>query len=322
MRFLDSLPLPFPIDRAAMHADKGLRGMLEKSAHNAAAREPIVISLPVIIKSSEKDGKRLIECEASVEQIDSEGDLIEQKALLDAGPEFVKTGHFDIDHLSEIGTRYGIPNPESYIVGRPTEVVDLGDKRTGVRGEISRSASNTFDPVANRYDSFWNSLQSKPAVMWRASIYGFPTDDGWIDCRTDSCPSKAQRFHIKALSWRSLAFTRNPINDNIKGHVKVFTAKAYALELLKYSNGYYDGTDVPVAYDAVPQPAYPCPSPISFDEAIGQYYKHMRIDCPHTDGVRSAVAFARHFSVCCGMSKDSAEVWGRAVMHFLLSNSV
>lgn len=196
--------------------------------------DALIISLPVSIKSHlEKSGQRVVEVEASCEQVDLEGDLIEQKALLDSALTFVKTGHLDIDHISEIGHRLGIPNPDSYIVGRPLEVKDIGDKRTSVVGEIRRSLDGSHEPMKNRYDAFWDTLHSSPPVQWRASIYGFPPSDAVEDCTGKVCASGAKRYHIRAIDWRSLAFTRNPINDKIKGFAKVVSAKALIGALLK-----------------------------------------------------------------------------------------
>lgn len=197
------------------------------AAAAADAHEPVIVTLPAIIKAiTREDGRRTIEVCASVETVDLEGDVIDQKALLDAAAEFVKTGHIDIDHISELGARYGVRNPESYIVGRPLEVKAGANKTTDVIAEIFRSPDGSVDIAKNKYDSVWESI--KTGVRWRASIYGLPTDDGVEDCRGKSCSSGARRYHIKALNWRSLALTRNPICDAITGHAKIITGKAFA----------------------------------------------------------------------------------------------
>lgn len=197
--------------------------------------EAVVVELPALIKArATSDGRRMIDCEVSNEQPDAEGDVIEQAALLDSADYFLKNGHIDIDHISEIGSRYGIRDPESYIIGRPTEVRDLGGKRTGIVGEIRRSASGVHNPVANRYDALWDAISSDPPVLYRASIYGFPSPDGFVDCRGgEACSSGATRFHIKSIRWKSLALTTRPINDSIRGHVRIVSAKALISELIK-----------------------------------------------------------------------------------------
>ena len=279
--------------------------------------EPIIVSFPAIIKArQDSDGRRIIECEASVEKADLEGDIIEQKALLDSADSFIKTGHIDIDHLSEIGSRLGIPNPESYIIGRPTEVKDLGSKRTGVVAEIMRSNDGSIDIIKNRYDSFWKTLQNEPPVAWRASVFGYPADDGVIDCRGTTCDSGATRFHVKALDWKSLAMTRNPICDSIKGTVKIVTAKSFMASFYKdmgFGSGMMESAmpgmgAVPTAMSAA------MPPPRNLDDAWGMYHRHMTKDCPHAEGGNSRAGFRNHFQLCCGMPPDLSDVWSHALM--------
>lgn len=308
-------------------------------------KDALLISIPVVIKAHlDKDGKRMVEVEASCEAVDLEGDVIEQKALTDSADTFIKSGHLDIDHLSEIGHRLGIRNPESFIVGRPTEVRDIGSKRTAVVGEIRRAADGVHNPNVNRYDAFWDSMHSDPPVLWRASIYGFPPSDSVIDCTREKCASGATRYHIKAIDWKSLAFTRNPINDSIKGFAKVITAKAAIEAFWKTSpipvsmmteqppmiphfdmrdeaNGYpYDGPAIGAsgASEGPANPQIPMVFPRSLGDAIGQYHAHIRRDCPHSGGYRTTPGFIAHFKNCCGMPDHLAELFGHALMHHLM----
>ena len=272
--------------------------------------EGFVIGLDAVVKARKaEDGRRLIEVEASNESVDSEGDVILQRALLDSAPSFVKSGHLDIDHISEIGARLGIANPEGYIIGRPTEVKDLGSGRTSVVGEIMRSADGKFDPDANKFDAFWKSMQSDPPVAWRASIYGFPKSDGVVDCREEACDVPATRFLIKGIDWRSLALTRNPVNTALKGIAKIVTAKAYAAAIAK---GY--GIDVPML-DAAQAPAFMPSVPRNMDELWGQYVRHIQKDCPHSAGVNTTATFKDHFLGCCGALPETADVLAHALMH-------
>lgn len=188
--------------------------------------DPIIVSFPVIIKAAQHaDGRRTLEVEASNPSVDAEGDVIEQSALLNSAKNFLDSGFIDIDHIGEIGTRLGIPNPESYIIGKPLEVNDLGSGRTGVIAEIFRSPDGIIDIVKNRYDSVWESIRT--GVRWKASVFGYPEENGVDDCRGKVCASGARRFHIKAMLWKSLALTRSPVNTEITGYAKIITAKSY-----------------------------------------------------------------------------------------------
>lgn len=297
--------------------------------------ETLIIEIPAIIKAkTDKEGRRMVEVESSNEEVDSEGDVILQSALLDAGPAFIKTGNLDIDHISEIGSRYGIQNTASYIVGRPTEVKDIGKGRTSVVGEIMRSRDG-HDPVKNRYDEFWDSLNSDPPVNWRASIYGFPTADGLIDCAKAGPGEKtygATRYLVKGISWRSLAFTRNPINDAIAGSARILTEKAF-YEIVKSridKNYAPDGTAFPMsspyggpAVQASDMTAVPVPCilpPRNREELLGHFYGHMRKGaCPFVtrESGASVFTFRQHFENCCCEPNYAADILALALMQLM-----
>ena len=280
-------------------------------------KEAIVIGLPCVIKARKGGDKRIVEVEASNEAVDSEGDVILQKALLDSADYFVKSGNLDIDHLSELGERIGIPDPTSYIVGKPLEVKDLGDGRTGVVGQIRQAGDGKSDATKNKFDEFWDSLQSDPPVTWQASIYGFPKSDQVIDCRTGTCEHGATRFLVKGIEWRSLAFTRNPINTSLKGHARIVSAKSFIGQIAALKS-YYDGTSKE-PFPMIKEFKRP---PSSNDELWGQYIRHIAKDCPFAGAeAKSRAAFKDHFIFCCGMDSDSAELISNALMMMVLDDS-
>ncbi|MDE2232575.1 MAG: hypothetical protein KGJ90_00385 [Patescibacteria group bacterium] len=306
--------------------------------HSALPKGGFAFDIPCIIKSkSEESGKRLVEVQASSEDTDLEGDQILQKSLLGSSDYFIKNGHLDIDHFSEIGHRIGIANPSAWIIGRPVEVKDLGDGRTGVVGEIRRSADGKHDPINNKYDEFWDSLTSDPPVKWRASIYGFPTHDGLIDCKSTHCSSGATRFIVTKFRWESLAFTRHPVNDSLSGYAKVVTRKAF-IEMLKGVSPLMPTSTVGLAgpsldveplpiedghipYGETSPPIQPFMNiPMNISDAVGQYSTHMKDECPHAGGVKSWMAFKNHFTNCCGAHPDHAELLARGLMHWLLTD--
>lgn len=273
-------------------------------------RNGIVIALPCIIKAKADGDRRLVEVEASNEAVDSEGDVILQRALLDSADYFVKNGNLDIDHLSEIGAQIGIPDPTSYIVGRPTEVKDLGDGRTGVVGEIRRASDGKIDTAKNKFDEFWESLQSKPPVIWQASIFGYPKSDHVVDCRTGTCDRGATRLLVKGIEWLSLAFTRKPINTSLKGHARIVSAKSYAAAIKAW--------DPSQPFPMISEWKMP---PRSCDEVWGQYLRHIAKDCPFAGAEgKSRACFKDHFTYCCGLDGDSAELLSNALMMMVLDD--
>lgn len=303
------------------------------------ANEAYVIRLDAIVKAHPPgaDGKRVVEVEASSEQIDSEGDIVMQKALLDSASAFCRSGHLDIDHISEVGRRYGVKNPESYIVGRPLEVKDIGGGRTSVVGEIMRSIDGSVSPDTCKYDAFWGSLQSEPPVHWYASIFGYPTE--WDDCTEKACSADAKRYVIKQIDWRSLAFTRNPVNTALRGTAKIMTAKAFvagmASEVRKdFASPFGLSADMPMgppftgtpgtpeAASNMPMP-FSCGSqcPVSMDALWGNYIRS-RDKCEHLQFGASTVALTEHYMLCCGAPKEFAELLAYALMYMIMRDRV
>jgi hypothetical protein len=254
----------------------------------------IVAQIPVIIKAQpqEASGRRLIEVQASNEAVDMDGDVVMQDALLKSASSFIATGHLDIDHLSEFGYRLGIPDPSSYIVGRPLNVTKGPNNSTFVEGEISKSIDGRVDPQRNRYDEFWLSLQRNPPVVWFASIYGWPSD--MADCSKGECHANgAARYLIKSMDWRSLAFTRSPKNTALTSPTRIVTAKSYVLELAKA---------FPMLAKAVPQ------------NMVDLWRDGQCPDCAvHT--MPSLLGMRQHFVACKGFPVDTSDILAHAMMH-------
>lgn len=193
----------------------------------------VVLMMPTIVKAREptSDGRRIVEVQASTEEVDLDGDVILQSALMGSAASFVQNGHLDLDHYSEFGQRLGIPDPASYILGRPLEVKALSGNRTSVVGEIRKSIDGKVDTFRNRYDDFWESLRSSPPVQWYSSVYGYPKPGMVDDCSEEMCQLGATRLLIRGFDWRSLAFTRNPKNTALTGAAKIVMAKSFTANL-------------------------------------------------------------------------------------------
>ena len=260
----------------------------------------IVARLPAIVKARAPDGtgRRLVSVEASSEEVDADGDIVWQKALLDAAPGFVAKGHLDLDHKSEFGERMGIADPASYIVGRPLAVHAAGEGHTHVEGEISRSLDGAYDPMRNHYDEFWGSLMREPPVQWYSSIYGFPTD--LDDCTKGVCSSSgATRFVIKAIDWRSLAFTRTPKNPGLRGAARIVTAKAFLAELIA------------AKAESMPPSMLPLNVPQTMDDA----YASSVCKACGVHEMPSLLGYRRHFAKCLGAPPGAADLLAHAVMY-------
>lgn len=305
----------------------------------------VIIEIPMLIKASVSDGRRIVELEASNEGVDLEGDKIAQSALMKSRDSFLRSGHLDIEHYSEIGDRLDppIPNPASYIVGRPIDVVDLGNGRTGVVGEIAKSADGSYRPDLYKYDMLWESLNRNPPVKWLASIYGYPIPEEVIDCSATTCNNGAKRYYVTGIDWRSLAFCKNPMNNHIVGAARVVSQKSFTDTIVKATPFWPDGTDIFGADSAepllasmvgglpgsvggsaiqandtqTPTPTAPMNCPASIDEMWGEYQRHILRDCPAYDmSIGNTLGFFRdHYMQCRGLPFDKADILAHALMY-------
>lgn len=282
----------------------------------------VVARIPVLIKAREpeRSGRRIVEVESSTEEVDLDGDVVLQSALINSAANFIATGHLDIDHLSEFGARMGIPDPSSYIVGRPLDVKAMPYRRTFVEGEIRRSLDGTEDPVRNRYDELWKSLRSDPPVQWFASIYGYPLD--FDDCTKAECSStRATRLVIKAIDWRSLAFTRTPKNTALSSPARIVTAKSLLAEMIAEkaaSKGmFYAPATGPVSAAGQEPIGPPLSTLLAVPPTMDDVYAAS--DCAKcgcgADSMPSLAGYRRHFAKCNGMDPGLADVFAHAQMY-------
>lgn len=281
--------------------------------------EAICISAVAIVKALPvTDGRRLIEVEASNECVDREGDVILQEALLGSAGQFVSKGVIDIDHISEVGARYGIPNTDSWIIGRPIEVLDLGGKRTAVRAELFSGR-----PKA---DDVWMSMSGGDPAIWRASIYGFPTPGGVINASSARSPTApdATRYIVKALDWKSLALTKSPVNDSITHHARIVAAKAFMKSLPVFAKGEMPlsaGDMMKATQDAL-SPFARFPAPKSRGDLMDHWEKIMKAglarSMPRSGPLYGTVAgFREYFSEDVGLPEEEADICALALGRLL-----
>lgn len=303
-----------------------------------------IIEMPILIKAiPNSSGKRLISFEASCEEVDLEGDLCSQQALLDSTDSFLK-GFIDLEHLGCIGSRYGL-NPNDFIIGRPTRVFDMGGGRTGVEGELFSG-----HPKA---DHVWVTLTKANPESWKSSIYALPKPGGIISAESlpESERQGATRYIIKAVEWQSIALTKTPVNNKIKDTVKIVKSEAFLKamdgkidEVLKSYN-YTDVTlpgpminnvaaglqgpdfgQVPTnnphdgnQANSHPQIQHMFP-PRSREELHGHYHGHIALGkCKHAGGKNpvSTATLRDHFMKCAGMDYHAADIHALATQYML-----
>lgn len=262
------------------------------------ANDLVIVDIGTVVKAEPgPNGERLVAVEASNEKEDAEGDVILQKALLDSSDTFLKSGHLDIDHLSEIGHRLGIQDPQRYIVGYPNSVHDIGDCRTAVKGTIFKNKDGSVDPTKYVYDQFWTSLNTDPPTKWRASIYGIAKELG-------EKPG-IKRHVVKEIEWKSLAFTRRPVNQSLKGEASIITAKSFVEELKAESQ------QLGAFYDP----------PAGREDLVHDYTTHLTKNCPCTNNGDYVAPFSvrEHFMKCRGLSYEHADLATAALVTIIKS---
>jgi hypothetical protein len=282
--------------------------------------EPLCISIPAVIKASTESGRRIIEVQASSQDLDSEGDIIRQTALLESAKSFISRGIIDIDHLSEIGHR--IPNlpqpPAHYVIGRPLEVKDIGDGCTAVKAELFQYDES--NPATHKAQEIWQSLTTDPPIPYRASIFGYPTADGYVDVRSAKSAETygATRYLVSKMDWRSLALTRRPVNDSLTGVARVCTEKAL-IKALSMRKSYMEPIETgSPAGDFI---ANNMLAPRTREELKGAHWvEHIKKGrCPHAGGTlgNSVSSFREHFCNCCCMDPWQADLAALALMYLL-----
>lgn len=308
------------------------------------ASQDQIIEIPMIVKAGPvlADGTRKISFECSNEISDSEGDVILQKALMDSADSFVRMGVIDLDHLSEVGQRYGL-NPAEYVIGRPTRVFDLGGNRTGVEAVLVKG-----NPHA---DKIWEELTAEPPVVYKSSIFGYPKpgNEGILDVRDNPHENThgASRYVVRAITWKSLALTKSPVNTAIAHPVKIIKSlpsfmKANA-EYLAKTYGFSEMSDISLGptiqnggtgnsgINPMGFPSGGTPSqnvapngflhpPRNRVEMLGHYTHHIsKGHCPHNSIAKanSVYSFREHFKTCCGLPHDEADIVALALMYLL-----
>lgn len=170
---------------------------------------PDYLSIGSMLKATPftEGDKRYVYIEASDETVDAQGEIVLQKALSESSKYFEKYGNLDIDHITMIGARAGIPNYSMFEIGVPISVSFNGDK-TLVKGEI---ASGTGQ-AADKANQFWASMTERtPPAKWYPSVGGAVIER---DVITEP-GTNLRKAIIKKVRWSNIGFSRTPVNQNV-----------------------------------------------------------------------------------------------------------
>lgn len=173
------------------------------------AAVPDYLSFDAMLKATPAlEGEhRYVYIEASNEDTDQQNEVVLQKALSASADYYLRYGNLDIDHVTQIGARAGIPDYNLFEIGRPVEA-RFADGRTFVKGEIFSGAG----PAAERANQFWSSLtEINPPACWYPSVGGQV-----IERTTEIDPvTKMRKAFVKKVRWTNVGFSKTPVNQTV-----------------------------------------------------------------------------------------------------------
>lgn len=159
------------------------------------------------VQPAEEAGERYVYLEASNEDTDLQNEKVLAKALADSADYFLKFGNLDIDHLTQIGHRSGIANPEAYEIGQPCEVKVEGGS-TFVKGRIYAGEGDS----AAKANYFWSSITSQsPPAKWYPSVGGSVLSKS---VSVDEAGNKTAL--VTKVRWTNIGFSKTPVNTTVK----------------------------------------------------------------------------------------------------------
>lgn len=167
------------------------------------------LSIPDMLKAtpSEEGGERVVYFEASNEARDQQGEVVMAKALADSADYFLRYGNIDIDHITQIGAKQGIPDYNLFEIGVPVDV-RIDGRHTFVKSRLYQGEG----PVADKANQVWDSLtRITPPARWYPSVGGAVLEKGQ-DFDPDT---KTARTVIRRVRWTNVGLSRTPVNQTV-----------------------------------------------------------------------------------------------------------
>ncbi len=170
---------------------------------------PSYLSISHMLKAvpHEESGERFIYLEASNESLDLQNETVLCKALADSADYYMRYGNIDIDHITQVGAKSGIPDYNLYEIGRPVQV-KVDGKFTFVKGQIIKGTG----PVAEKANQFWESITAvTPPQRWYPSVGGSVLEKS-IEINPQT---RAKMAVITKVRWTNLGMSRTPVNQMV-----------------------------------------------------------------------------------------------------------
>ena len=165
------------------------------------------IALTGLLKATprQEGGERLIFMEASNESLDASGERILAKALHASAEEYQRFGNVDIDHISIIGAKAGIPDYLLYEIGQPVEV-RIDGRHSFVKARLYQGETR----MAEKANEVWESMTKlDPPARWYPSVGGSILGR---ETALDPDLKKAIKL-VTQVRWTNVALSRTPVNQ-------------------------------------------------------------------------------------------------------------
>lgn len=151
---------------------------------------------------AEECGERFVYIEASNESRDFDGEVVLAKALEESAGYYARFGNLDLDHVTQIGAKAGIPNYMLYEIGKPVDV-RVNGKSTFVKGQIFQGDT----PVAEKANHFWDSVTKlSPPQRW------YPSVGGSVLSKSEEMEGGERKTFITKVRWTNIGFSKTPVN--------------------------------------------------------------------------------------------------------------
>ena len=167
------------------------------------------LSFPGMLKArpATEGEDRFVYFEASNEARDLQGEVVMCKALAESAPYYLQFGNVDVDHVTQIGAKAGIPNYSGFEIGRPAEV-KVESPQTFVKAQIYTGAGQ----MAKMANEVWESLtELSPPARWYPSVGGAVLEKSQVrDPETG-----AMHTVVRKVRWTNVGLSRTPVNHTV-----------------------------------------------------------------------------------------------------------
>ena len=167
------------------------------------------LRFPGLLKAtpSTEGGSRFVYFEASNEAKDLQGEIVLAKALAGSADYYLRFGNVDVDHVTQVGAKAGIPDYLLFEIGKPVEV-RTDAPSTFVKAQIYTGSGQT----AEKANQVWESLtELNPPARWYPSVAG-----GVLAKAQERDPDTGEMHTVvRAVRWTNVGLSRTPVNHTV-----------------------------------------------------------------------------------------------------------